>query len=384
MGKVKAFIKKEKVLVLAFICAVISCFFVKPNPSYVDYIDFRTLGLLFCLMTVSVGLEACGFTSDTASFLMRKCKSTKSLVPVLVLLPFFVSMLVTNDVALIAFVPFAIAVLELSGARKLIIPVVVMQTLAANLGSMATPVGNPQNLFLYSKYDLSAGEFFKTVLPYAGISLVLVLVMAIYTGNRGHKFSFAGNADNNNDNIKLKEPTVKNRKLVLIFCTVLFVLCLLSVFKVLDWRILTVITIAVFLIIAPKELLKVDYCLLLTFICFFIFSGNIGKIDAVKNFVSDLMTKNAFFTSLLLSQVISNVPAAVLLSGFTDNFRDLLLGTDIGGLGTPIASLASLISLKLYSKSEESNNGKYLAVFMITGIALLLILIAAKLYLPCF
>lgn len=380
MGKIKAFVKKEKVLVLAFICAVISCFFVKPNLGYIDYIDFRTLGLLFCLMTVSVGLEACGFTSDTASFLMRKCKSTKSLVPVLVLLPFFVSMLVTNDVALIAFVPFAITVLELSDARKLIIPVVVMQTLAANLGSMATPVGNPQNLFLYSKYDLSAGEFFKTVLPFAGISLVLVTVVSIYIGVKGRKIA----SQSSDDDIKLKEPTVKNRKLVLIVCTVLFVLCLLSVFKFLDWRILTVITLIIFLIIAPKELLKVDYCLLLTFICFFIFSGNIGKIDAVKNFVSDLMTKNAFFTSLCLSQVISNVPAAVLLSGFTDNFRDLLLGTDIGGLGTPIASLASLISLKLYSKSEGSNNGKYLAVFMLTGVAFLLVLIAAKLYLPCF
>lgn len=380
MGKIKAFVKKEKVLVLAFICAVISCFFVKPNLGYIDYIDFRTLGLLFCLMTVSVGLEACGFTSDTASFLMRKCKSTKSLVPVLVLLPFFVSMLVTNDVALIAFVPFAITVLELSDARKLIIPVVVMQTLAANLGSMATPVGNPQNLFLYSKYDLSAGEFFKTVLPFAGISLVLVTVVSIYIGVKGRKIA----SKSSDDDIKLKEPTVKNRKLVLIVCTVLFVLCLLSVFKFLDWRILTVIALIIFLIIAPKELLKVDYCLLLTFICFFIFSGNIGKIDAVKNFVSDLMTKNAFFTSLCLSQVISNVPAAVLLSGFTDNFRDLLLGTDIGGLGTPIASLASLISLKLYSKSEGSNNGKYLAVFMLTGVAFLLVLIAAKLYLPCF
>lgn len=380
MGKIKAFVKKEKVLVLAFICAVISCFFVKPNLGYIDYIDFRTLGLLFCLMTVSVGLEACGFTSDTASFLMRKCKSTKSLVPVLVLLPFFVSMLVTNDVALIAFVPFAITVLELSDARKLIIPVVVMQTLAANLGSMATPVGNPQNLFLYSKYDLSAGEFFKTVLPFAGISLVLVTVVSIYIGVKGRKIA----SKSSDDDIKLKEPTVKNRKLVLIFCAVLFVLCLLSVFKFLDWRILTVITLIIFLIIAPKELLKVDYCLLLTFICFFIFSGNIGKIDAVKNFVSDLMTKNAFFTSLCLSQVISNVPAAVLLSGFTDNFRDLLLGTDIGGLGTPIASLASLISLKLYSKSEGSNNGKYLAVFMLTGVAFLLVLIAAKIYLPCF
>lgn len=380
MGKIKAFVKKEKVLVLAFICAVISCFFVKPNLGYIDYIDFRTLGLLFCLMTVSVGLEACGFTSDTASFLMRKCKSTKSLVPVLVLLPFFVSMLVTNDVALIAFVPFAITVLELSDARKLIIPVVVMQTLAANLGSMATPVGNPQNLFLYSKYDLSAGEFFKTVLPFAGISLVLVTVVSIYIGVKGRKIA----SKSSDDDIKLKEPTVKNRKLVLIFCAVLFVLCLLSVFKFLDWRILTVITLIIFLIIAPKELLKVDYCLLLTFICFFIFSGNIGKIDAVKNFVSDLMTKNAFFTSLCLSQVISNVPAAVLLSGFTDNSRDLLLGTDIGGLGTPIASLASLISLKLYSKSEGSNNGKYLAVFMLTGVAFLLVLIAAKLYLPCF
>lgn len=380
MGKIKAFVKKEKVLVLAFICAVISCFFVKPNLGYIDYIDFRTLGLLFCLMTVSVGLEACGFTSDTASFLMRKCKSTKSLVPVLVLLPFFVSMLVTNDVALIAFVPFAITVLELSDARKLIIPVVVMQTLAANLGSMATPVGNPQNLFLYSKYDLSAGEFFKTVLPFAGISLVLVTVVSIYIGVKGRKIA----SQSSDDDIKLKEPTVKNRKLVLIFCAVLFVLCLLSVFKFLDWRILTVITLIIFLIIAPKELLKVDYCLLLTFICFFIFSGNIGKIDAVKNFVSDLMTKNAFFTSLCLSQVISNVPAAVLLSGFTDNFRDLLLGTDIGGLGTPIASLASLISLKLYSKSEGSNNGKYLAVFILTGVAFLLVLIAAKLYLPCF
>ena len=385
MSRVKsslvAFCRKEKVLLIAFVCAVISCFFIHPSSDYKDYIDFRTLGLLFCLMTISSGLELCGFTAKTASFLMNRCKSTVTSIPVLVALPFFASMLITNDVALIAFVPFSIAVMRLMNSSNLIIPVVILQTLAANLGSMATPIGNPQNLYIQSFYNLSAGEFFKIVLPYTFVSLIFLIGASIVVGFSGRKNTSLPSADTRTSAGSMEGSTVKNPKLVMIICLVLFVLCLMSVFNVLSWIILPPLILVCFLCAAPGALKKVDYFLLLTFVCFFIFAGNIGEDGEVKSFVSDLLSKNTFFVSLGLSQVISNVPAAALLSNFTDNSRDLMLGTDIGGLGTPIASLASLISYKLYMSCEDSKSGKYLLFFEIANILMLIVLVIEKLIL---
>lgn len=365
MQQIWAFIKREKVLVIAFIAAVISCFFVKPSAEYLDYIDLRTLVLLFCLMVVSAGLEAAGFISKMAQTLMLKCKSSLALNMVLVLLPFFVAMLVTNDVALITFVPFAIAVLTKVDRKKDIIPVVVLQTIAANMGGMATPVGNPQNLYIYNSYEMSNADFFGAVLPIAGISLLGVVISVLFLKSK-------------KINIPTEAPAKVDIKLAA-SCALLFVVSLLTVFKVIiNFWILLGIVVVVMLIVKPKILLKADFFLLLTFVCFFVFSGNFGRIEAVQEFVSGLISKQTYWCSVGLSQIISNVPAAVLLSGFTDNSKMLLIGVDIGGLGTPIASLASLISMKIYGKSEGADTNKYLVFFLVSNVVGLVILSIAQ------
>ena len=237
----------------------------------------------------------------------------------------------------------------------------VLQTIAANLGSMATPVGNPQNLFLYANYSLSAGDFFGTVVPIAAVSGICLLVCGLTGKNAQVTVNFT-------EKVELAYP-----KLCILFAA-LFVLTLLSVFHVIHYAIVTVI-VAVLLLLFSKDLLgEVDYMLLITFVCFFVFAGNIGVIPAINEALSAVMEKNALMTSILASQVISNVPAAVLLSGFTDNWQALLAGTNIGGLGTPIASMASLISLKLYMKSENARSGFYMMFFTLTNVIGLVLL----------
>lgn len=283
-------------------------------------------------------------------------------------------MLVTNDVALITFVPFAILILELTGQQKYLVFIVVMQTVAANLGSMATPVGNPQNLYLYSRFGLSADSFFKTVLPFALLALILTAASVLFCPDREFIISFPGMDETRSSS----EPFPEKKRLLLYLC--LFVLCLLSVFHLLPYPILFLI-VCTALLFADRSLYRtLDYGLLATFVCFFVFAGNIGAIPAVRSFLQELLASRPLITSALASQVISNVPAAVLLSGFTDDWRALLLGTDIGGLGTPIASLASLISFRLYMKTKNASAAAFLFLFTLVNVTgLLLFLTAARL-----
>lgn len=283
-------------------------------------------------------------------------------------------MLVTNDVALITFVPFAILILELTGQQKYLVFIVVMQTVAANLGSMATPVGNPQNLYLYSRFGLSAGSFFKTVLPFALLALILTAASVLFCPDREFIISFPGMDETRPSS----EPFPEKKRLLLHLC--LFALCLLSVFHLLPYPILFFI-VCTALLFADRSLYRaLDYGLLATFVCFFVFAGNIGAIPAVRSFLQELLASRPLITSALASQVISNVPAAVLLSGFTDDWRALLLGTDIGGLGTPIASLASLISFRLYMKTKNASAPAFLFLFTLVNVTgLLLFLTAARL-----
>lgn len=353
--------KSEFVLCIAAVCAVISMFFVPPSAAYLDYIDVRTLCLLFCLMALVAGFGKCNVFRLLAQTLLSRQSNTRGLSVVLILLPFFSSMLITNDVALITFVPFTILVLSMCDHMEAAPVLIVFQTIAANLGSMATPFGNPQNLFLYANYELSAGDFFGTVVPIAAVSFACLLVCGLVRKSESVSVSFT-------EKIELKHP-----KLCALF-VVLFVLTLLSVFHVIHYAAITVI-VAVSLFLFSKDLLgEVDYNLLITFVCFFVFAGNIGAIPAVSEALSSVMENHALLTSILTSQVISNVPAAVLLSGFTDHWQALLAGTNIGGLGTPIASMASLISLKLYLKSENSRSGFYMLFFTISNVIGLLLL----------
>lgn len=364
----KNFFKKEPVLCISALCAAASMLLVPPSSAYLAYIDWKVLGLLFCLMAVVAGVQACGLFDVLAQKLLRGCGGLRKLRLMLVLLPFFTSMLITNDVALITFVPFAIAVLGAVGRRDQYIPVIVLQTVAANLGSMALPVGNPQSLFLYTKSGMGMGEYFGVLGLYVALSLIGVVALALAVKETPIEVSFD------------RTETLKEKKLLGVYA-VLFLLAMLVVLRVLDYRMVTLIVLAALLVFDRKTLGKVDYMLLLTFICFFIFSGNLGGMESVKAMLTGLLQKNAVLTSALASQVISNVPAAVLLSAFTSDLRGLLIGTNLGGMGTIIASLASLISFKYYLRAEGASAGKYMLHFTLVNVVGLALLLAVALVL---
>ena len=358
------FWKREPVLCISAVCALASVALNPPSAAYLNYIDWRVLSLLFSLMAVVAGLQECGVFAVLAQRLLSGERRMRFVTLVLVLLPFFVSMLVTNDVALITFVPFAVLVLGLIGRTERLIYIVVLQTIAANLGSMATPVGNPQNLYIYANYELTAGQFFATMVPLTLISLAGLVAASLCVKPEGIRVTFSEQA-------AIRSPG----RLGLM--AGLFVLCLLSVFRVLPYPALLVVVAAGMLLFDRPLFRKVDYGLLATFFCFFLFAGNVGACDPVREVLTQVMVQNTALASGVASQVISNVPAAVLLSGFTSDWHGLLLGTNIGGLGTPIASLASLISLKAYLKSPGARLGRYLLVFTLANVVALAILVGS-------
>lgn len=363
LTKIKAFVKKEVVLCISALCAVITMFFVPPSAEYIEYIDFRVLCLLFSLMGVVAGFKSVGAFKWLTYQLLRRIKNGRVLGLTLVMLAFFASMLVTNDVALLVFVPFTMLLLSGLGCEKNIIPIIVMQTVAANLGSMATPVGNPQNLFLYSAFNLGAGEFFSVTLPLTSVSFLCLCAGTLPIMPKSLP-------ERNFESEQITSP--KN----FVIYALLFILCLLTVFRVIPYHVTTVILIAALLVTDRKLFAEIDFMLLLTFVCFFIISENLGRVQIVRDFLQSLLSKSTLLTSVGASQVISNVPAAVLLSGFTDNWRELLSGVNIGGLGTPIASLASLITLKLYMNTKGAKVMKFLGIFTAVNIAGLVILLA--------
>lgn len=357
--KIKAFIKNEAVLVISFVLAIISACFVGIDSEYIGYIDYKTLGLLFCLMAVTSAFNNQGVFSLLAVKMLKKVKSTRSLSLVFCLLCFFSSMLITNDVALITFVPFTILTLKVSKNLKPLIPLVTLETISANLGSMLTPIGNPQNLFLFSKFNMTIGDFISAILPYASLSLVLIIVSLVFI--KSEKIEAKTEED-------IKAPS----KLNCVLYAVLFILAMLTVFRVLNFIILLAVTIIAMLILDRKAIKKVDYSLILTFVFLFVFIGNLGRIDAISAFLQKIIVGNEVLVGVLSSQVFSNVPAAILLSGFSNNAKALLIGVNLGGLGTLIASMASLISFKFVAK-EDVKTSKYVLIFTIFNIVFLAI-----------
>lgn len=361
MKKIIEYLKRETVLCVATFLALVSMFFVKPDRGYADYLDARVLALLFCLMTVMEGFKKTGLFEQMANSLLKKVKTFRQLMIVLVGLCFFSSMWITNDVALLTFVPFTILVLRMAQMEQQMIAVVTMETIAANLGSMATPVGNPQNLYLYSVSGMSLGEFIKVMGPLSVLSLMMILAGCLAKKNEKLQIQVV-------PQIKKEKKTGENLLLL-----GLFLVSLLSVLRILSWPALLGITLLACVLLyatGKEEFLpgKVDYGLLLTFVAFFIFIGNMGRIDWVKEVLEKVLAGNELFLGFAGSQVISNVPAAILLSGFTKNYAALLQGVNIGGLGTMIASLASLISYKFYAEESEKNKnvgtkGKYFWYF---------------------
>ena len=313
-------------------------------------------------MVVVAGLRRAGAFSSLARTLCERAATTRQLGFILVMLCFASSMFITNDVALLTFVPFSIMVLSIAGRQKQIVPVIVFQTVAANMGSMLTPVGNPHNLYIYSYYDIPAWTFLKMTFPVWAASLLIVIVLCLTIPK-----------DEINHEMKGSQPL--DRKALAVYC-VLFAVCLLTVARVIPWQLMLAIIIVFLAFYERKMLLHADFLLLLTFICFFIFSGNMARIEIIYETLSGLIKGHELLLGAALSQIISNVPATLLLSNFTDNAKELLLGVDIGGLGTPVASLASLISLKLYMVAKNASLARFMRWFIAVNFAMLFGLIA--------
>ncbi len=362
------FIKKEAVLCISLCAALISMIFVPPNAGYLGYVDWSVLGLLFCLMTAVQGFSAVGAFGRLSRLLTKSIHNTRALGALLSLMCFLLAMLVTNDVALITAVPLTITLFK--GRERAAIRTIILETAAANLGSMATPMGNPQNLYIYSHYQMPLGEFFTTMLPPAVISLLLLAASVVLIPSESVTCESA--------------PPEKTgvsagmRRYRVIVCCVIAAVCLLTVVRVIDWRICLAAAVVLAAASDPKILARVDYGLLGTFVCFFVFVGNISSMPVVRAAVSEAVGGREMLVGAALSQVISNVPCAVMLSGFTENARQLLLGVNFGGLGTLIASLASLISFKLYIRSEGAKKGRYFVEFTVYNFALLAALFAAQ------
>lgn len=361
----KNILKNETVFCVSFLLAVLSAFFVRPDEVYLTYPDWRTIALLFCLMILVAGLRSRGVFTLMGHALLKRAGSMRALSAIMVLLCFFSSMIITNDVTLLTFVPFTMLVFRMTGHEERIVKLTVLETIAANLGSMATPIGNPQNLYLYSISDLTAAEFAAAVLPYAGLSLLLLLAAVLVGRDEPLVEVEMGEKDGTDA-----------RKMVVDIAPflVLLLLCLLVVFRVLPY-IPVLLCVAVAMVALNRRLyLEVDYFLLFTFLFFFIFVGNLKRIPLVSEALISVVEGRELLTGILVSQVMSNVPAAILLSGFTDHIQPLLTGVNLGGLGTLIASLASLISYKIVTREYPQSRGKFMKVFTFWNVLFLALL----------
>ena len=369
----KNFIKREPVLFAALLLALSAVCIVRPAPSVcIQAIDLRTLAILFSLMIVIKAFQSQNFLDFIASRLLRLCKTRRSLYFLLTYLVFFSSMFVTNDVALLTFVPISLLIFKRINLSAL--HLIVLETLAANLGSCITPMGNPQNLFLFSYYEFSALDFFaltaKIAIPSLFILAVIILFLTgkrrIKQGNLTEPHELSGNVlQTQTASIKIDFRTI--------FYAADFIICLLTVFHVINYIFMFIFTLIAMLICNLRLFKKVDYSLLLTFVGFFIFTKTLSTVPAFSDFIKSLLSSplKTYVTGIAASQVISNVPAALLLSGFTENGAMLLLAVNVGGLGTLIASMASVISFKLYTAENHDN---YFAVFTAYNVILLIIL----------
>ena len=374
MSKLIRFVKGEAVLSAAAVLAAASAFLVPPDAAYAGYIDWRTMAILFALMTVMAGLRRQGVFDRMGRALLALTGGTLQLVLVLVGLCFFGSMVITNDVSLLTFVPFTFVVLDSLGPEaraRLALPVVCMQTIAANLGSMLTPIGNPQNLYLYGKSGIGMGAFVALMLPYtlAALALLAGWAAALCRGGSPVRKGQGGPF------LAPRQEAAADRRVVWMYAA-LFVLCLLAVVRVLPYGVAFAAVLAAALLADRPTLARVDYSLLLTFAAFFVFIGNLGRVPAFSGWLAQIIAGREVPVAVLASQVISNVPAALLLSGFTQDVEALIVGTNLGGLGTLIASMASLISYRQVAREVPEGKGRYFALFTASNVAFLAALLA--------
>lgn len=363
LEKLWAFLKKNAVLCIAVLAAAITCVIVPPDREYLQYLDFKTLTCLFCVLAVVCALRNIRFFTVLARKIVQLFKNTRACILALVYITFLGSMLIANDMALLTFLPLGYFVLSSTGKQKNMAFTFIMQNIAANLGGMLTPFGNPQNLYLYTKFNIPTGDFVATMLPPFCISVALITLCCLFVKK---------------EKLELADEEISLPKGRTIAYLLLFALSIIIVFRVIPFIVgLIVIPIAL-LFLDRKALKDVDYGLLFTFVAFFIFAGNMARIPAVRALFEDLLSKNTLVFSALSCQVISNVPSAILLSQFTGNWQPLLVGVNIGGVGTLISSLASLITFREYTSKTKESAGKYILLFSAFNFAFLILLTIAE------
>ncbi len=366
MERIKSFVKTNTVTVIAFLAAVITMFFVPPDGEYISYFDFKTLSCLFCVLAVVCALRNINFFYMLAGQLVARFKTIRSAVLALVYITFIGSMLIANDMALLTFLPLGYLVLKTTSKEKYMAFTFIMQNIAANLGGMLTPFGNPQNLYLYSRFNISDSEFVKIMaLPFAVAVLLITICCLIFVRPEPIQ------------QIKEEIYLPKRRAAILL---ALFALSIAIVFRGIPYVFGLVVIPLVLFFMDRKALRDVDYPLLLTFVFFFVFAGNMARIEPVRVLLSGLLEKNTLIFSILSCQFISNVPSAVLLSQFTGDYASLLLGVNIGGVGTLIASLASLITFREYSKDQPGRTKSYIAKFSAFNFGFLIVLTAIQMF----
>ncbi len=363
--KALGFVSKNVVLVIAATLALISCLLVSPDAEYLGYFDLKTLSCLFCTLAVICALKNVRFFTITAKKIVALTGNTRTLALALVYITFIGSMFLANDMALLTFLPLGYLSLSSTGKEKYMAPIFIFQNIAANLGGMLTPFGNPQNLYIYTKFNIPTDEFMGIMLLPFLFSMVLFTVACLFIPAEALALH-----DSKAEKIAPKRTA---------FYLALFALTILMVFRVVPIEIcLPVVFIAIW-IADRRALAQVDYPLLFTFVCFFLLAGNVSRIKAVNVLFSSLLEKNTLLTSILSCQVISNVPSAILLSQFTANYKELLLGVNIGGVGTLISSLASLITFREYTSHVKGKTTQYLRLFTALNFGFLILLTAAVL-----
>ena len=358
--KILTFLKDNAVLMIAILAATVTSFIVPPDEKYLDYFDFKTLACLFSVLAVVSALRNIRFFYTLAKAIVRKFRNARAAILVLVYVTFIGSMLIANDMALLTFLPLGYFILHTTKKEKYLAFAFIMQNIAANLGGMLTPFGNPQNLYLYSKFNIPDGEFVQIMFPPFILAVLLITICCLIFVK--------------NEPLEIEEKAASLPVGRVIIYLLLFAIAIMMVFRFMPYQIGLIIIPLALLFLDRQALMQVDYGLLFTFVFFFIFAGNMGRIDVVREFFSYLLSINTLVFSALSCQVISNVPSAILLSQFTDNYRELLLGVNIGGAGTLIASLASLITFKEYTKQDPKHTLAYLLKFTAFNFAFLIIL----------
>lgn len=327
MAKLIDFFKEEIIFSISLILATISCFFVKPGRDYFNYINWETIILLFAIMLIVEILKNLAIFEKMVRKLLTKIGNARGLVAVLVFTCFLSSIFITNDVSLIMFVPFSILALKKVNRTDLIILTVSLQTIAANVGCMVLPIGAPHNIVMYTVSKIPFGSFFFLLLPYIVVSVIFLLIMLLFIPTEGISLP------------KMDKIEIKREKF----------------FK--------------------RVFLGVDYYLLLTFIALFVLIGNLENIAFFSMLFTKWISGSEVLWGILASQVISNVPAAILLSGFSTNYEAIIVGINIGGFGTLIASMANLISYKILVREYNNFKIRYLSIFTLLNVILMVILL---------